>query len=134
MVEQSPREHRDTDMRCLPSLLIKRNRAWLDRLKPVETLILGARATKAHKGEIQRCRSLISQMVVAAMRIGLPDLDQPIGNRQPIAIEDVSFDANALADRLRLNQHMANCILAQQGMRKERPDRLRTAQKGFVHG
>jgi hypothetical protein len=72
-------------------------------------------------------------MVVAAMRIGLPDLDQRIGYRQPVAIEDVSFDANALAECLGLDQHVANRILAQQGRRKERPDRLRTGQKEFVH-
>src|SRR6266699_3447254 len=95
VVEQSACEHGDADVWCLPSLVIEGNGAGLDRLKPVEALVLGARATKAHKGRIQRCWSRICRMVVAAMGIGLPDLDQRIGNRQPVAIEDASFDGNA---------------------------------------
>src|SRR5438132_2633282 len=59
VVEQSAREHSDTDVWCLPSLLIEGNGAGLDRFKPVGSLVLGARTTKAQKGWIQwrRCRS-----------------------------------------------------------------------------
>src|SRR5436853_39087 len=84
-------KHGDADVGSLHPLAVEANRAGLDRLKPVEPLVLGPGAAKAEEGGIQGRRSLISGMVVATMGIGLPDFHQRIGNREPVAIQDVSF-------------------------------------------
>jgi hypothetical protein len=53
-------------------------------------------------------------MVVAAMRIRLPDLDQRIGYRYSIAVEDAPLDANALTGSLRLGQYVPAGVLTQE--------------------
>src|SRR5579875_179787 len=133
VVEQASREHSDTDMGRLPALCIKRHGSRLDGLKPVESLVLGARATKAHKGGAQGRRSLVQRMEIAPMSVSLPDLDQGIGNRQPVTIQDMSFNANTLAGSLRFNQNVTFRIRAQQRGREKRPDRLRAGQHELAH-
>src|SRR5579871_3438516 len=101
-------------MWCLQSLLIEWDGTGFDRLEPVAAILFGARATKTYEGWIEWCGSLIGRMIVAAMRVGLPDLHHRIRNRQSIAIKHTPLDTDALSNGLRLRQHIAPCIFTQQ--------------------
>src|SRR6266536_2962458 len=113
VIEQSASKHGNTDMWSLYSLSIEWNWTWLDRLKPVAAIFCGTSTAKSQKDRIQLSWSLIRNMVISAMRVRPPVLDQSISHRQDVSIEYVTLDANALPDSFGLGQHMANSILAQ---------------------
>src|SRR6266581_7772335 len=73
-------------------------------------------------------------MVVAAMRIRLPDFDHCIGYWHLVAIENAPLDANALPGRLRSGQHITTGILTQESRREEWTYCLRTGQGKCLHG
>src|SRR5258708_3996656 len=72
-------------------------------------------------------------MVVAAMRIRLPDLDQRIGYRYSIAVEDAPLDAHALTGSLRLGQHIAAGVPPQERRGEERAPSLGTRYGECTH-
>src|SRR6266566_3892269 len=113
VVEQPASKHGNTDMRSLYSLSIEWYWTWFDRLKPVAAIFCCTGTAKSQKGRIQLSWSLIRTMVISAICVRLPDLDHCIRHRQPVSIEYVTLDANALTDSFGLGQHMANSILAQ---------------------
>src|SRR5438874_357533 len=81
VVEQPARKYGDADVRSLHALPIEWDRSRLDRLEPVTAILCCAGAAKPQEGWIKRRWPCISGMVIAAMRIGLPDFDHRIGYR-----------------------------------------------------
>src|SRR5436309_1621130 len=73
-------------------------------------------------------------MVVAAMRIRLPDFDHRVGYCHPVAIENAPLDANALPVGLRPGQHITTGILTQESWCEEWTHCLRTGQGNCRHG
>jgi hypothetical protein len=65
-------------------------------------------------------------MIVATMRIGLPDFDQSVIDGQTGAIEDSPLDTNALANSFRGDQDVAAGVFAQEGGREKWANGLRT--------
>src|SRR5579884_2581864 len=120
-------------MRGLHLLLIKTNRARLDGLEPVDAILVGARAAKSDEGRIEFARPLISRMIIAAMRVGLPDFDHCVRYRNPVPVENAPLDTDALACGLRLNQHMAAGVFTQQRGREKWADRLGSGQRKCGH-
>jgi hypothetical protein len=51
-------------------------------------------------------------MVVAAVRVRLPDLDHCVGYWHPVAVDDAPLNTYALAGSFRLGQHISARILA----------------------
>src|SRR6266487_898425 len=73
-------------------------------------------------------------MVVAAMCVGLPDLNQGIGDRHPLAIEDTPLETNSLPSSFRLGQHVSAGVLTQKSWGEEWAHRLRGGQGKEPHG
>jgi len=63
-------------------------------------------------------------MVVAARRIGLPDLEQDIAQRRARAVDYPTLDADALALRLRPGEHVGKVLLEdlEAGLLRRKPD------------
>lgn len=133
MIEQPAGKHGDAEVRCLHAFSIECDGAWFDRLEPVVSVRCCPRAAKPTEGRIQRCWPLIGLMVIATMRIRLPDFNQRIGDRQPVSVQDTPLDAHALANRLWPGQHVAAGICTQQSGREERARRLRAGQRELLH-
>src|SRR5258708_40075143 len=104
-----------------------------DRLEPVAPVLCCTRAAKPKKGRVQRRWPLIHGMIVAAMSVRLPDFNQRVGYRHPIAIEYTPLDANALTRGLRSGQHVEAVIFAPQSGAEERGPRLRAGRPVWVH-
>src|SRR5205085_6790116 len=126
-------EHGDANVRSLQLLPIEWDGTWLDGLEPVASVLCGAGAAISGEGWIQRRRPLICRMVVAAMRIRLPDFDHRIGYWHPVAIDNAPLDANALTGRLRPGQHITTGILTQESRCEEWTHCLRTGQGNCRH-
>ena len=62
-------------------------------------MLICAGAAPAHEARVQRFFLLIIGMIVAAVAVGLPDFHHGIRHGLPIAVEDLTFDANTLALR-----------------------------------
>src|SRR5205807_3842376 len=72
---------------CALPISIEWNRTGLDRLEPVAPVLCCAGAAKTYEGRVQRRRPLICGMVIAAMRVGLPDFDYDVGYWYSVAIK-----------------------------------------------
>src|SRR6516225_4311246 len=73
--------------------------AGLDRREPVAAVVVGIDAALAAKIGVERRIVLITRMLVATRRVGLPDLDDRAGDRSAVLVGDPAVHDDALAQR-----------------------------------
>src|SRR5579883_1565567 len=94
-------EYRKMDVGRTPSVVMIEPgiRARLDGDEAIGAVLIGQGAAGATEIRVQRRRMLIVDVSVATRRVGLPDLDEGVGNRASVAVEDAPTDDDALAER-----------------------------------
>ena len=99
--ERGP-EQREVDVRRTPGVVVVAPRvgARLDRREAVAALVVGQRAAAAGEVRVERRGVLVAVVAVATGGVGLPDLDELVAHRAPVAVEDPARDHDALAQRL----------------------------------
>src|SRR5215204_375022 len=112
----------DGEVRRLHLLALEGDLAGLDGLEPVDASVVRAGAPPAGEVRVERQIAGVTRVVEAAVRVGLPDLDHGVRHHVAGAIEDATFDADALAGRVAGGHDVVD--VAEQGRREERADRL----------
>src|SRR5258707_13324570 len=91
----------------LLDLVVEGYTTGFDGFKPVQPLLIGAGAAEAGELWIKGHGALVGGMIIAPVRVGLPDLDQGIGYAHTIAVNHMPLDADTLTSRFRPGQHIA---------------------------
>jgi hypothetical protein len=73
--------------------------ARLDRDEPVAALAVGQAPAGAVEVGVERGVVVVDAVVVAAGRVGLPDLQERVRDRPPVGIEDPAGEDDPLAER-----------------------------------
>ena len=81
--------------------------ARLDGVEGVAALGIGADAAESLEGGIRQ-RPLVLRIGEAALRVGLPDLQHAVRHDRAVAVEHLSFDANAFARRSGVTRLLLN--------------------------
>jgi hypothetical protein len=95
--EQSTREYRRNQMRGLQSIAGTSHASRFDGLELAGTVLTGWKTAKAAARGTSRAPLCVLQRVVASLGIGLPNLNQGIGHRQALAVEDPARQSHPLA-------------------------------------
>src|SRR5437773_2146742 len=74
--------------------------AWLDRDEAVAALGIGQATPSPGEVRVQRCRVLVVLVEVTSGRVGLPDLDDRVAHRPPVAVQHPTGDDDPLSDGL----------------------------------
>src|SRR5438552_9226268 len=110
-------------MRRLQAVAAPRHRPRLDRREMEPSLGIGCDPPEATEIRVERLVGLrVLGMRVAAGGIRLPDLDDRIRHRRPVAIEDAPRDDDALSLRVAARQVIP--FRAVEPERKKWPNRL----------
>ena len=75
---------------------------WLDRDEPVAALVVSEASPRAGEVGVERGRVPVELVGVAARGVGLPDLDQAVPDRPPVAVRDAARDDDPLPQGLAL--------------------------------
>src|SRR5260370_20755 len=94
----------------LPDLVVEGYATGFDGFKPVQPLLISAGAAKAGELGIKRRGALVGGMIIAPVRVGLPDLDQGIGYGHTIAVDHMPLNADMLAGCFWSSHHIAPCL------------------------
>src|SRR5207302_2239470 len=81
-------------------VIAPRVRTRLDRGELVAAVVVGERAAHAVEVRVQRRGPAVAGVPVTPARVGLPDLDQRVWHRPPVAVQQPAEDDDALPDRL----------------------------------
>jgi len=81
-------------------MIAPRIRARLDGGEAIDAVAIGHDPAVAGKMRVERRLVEIHRVRVAAGRVGLPNLEERIGNRAAILVEDAATDDDPLANRL----------------------------------
>src|SRR5690242_3700331 len=109
-VEHTAGEDRDVDMRRLQTTLGPRHAARLDGAEMAAAIAIGRGAAEAVKIRIERQVAAILGMVVAAVTVGLPDLEHPVGHDGAIGIMQAEYEIDPLA------HHIGRCKIVTIGL------------------
>src|SRR5438045_9712418 len=102
MVEHPARMDRYRQMRRLHLVSLEGGGAGLDRLEPVDAGVVRARAPEPAELRIERqIVAPIARVVVAAVRVRLPDLDHGVRHDIAGAVEDPALRPDALTGPVR---------------------------------
>ena len=101
------------------------NRAGFDGVEAKRPVGIGRAAAKAEEGRIERRRAGVEGVSIAAVRVGLPDLDERVLDRASDAVEHLSLDTNALASVRSLDQDVLRLRRPRQANPEERAHGLR---------
>src|SRR5271167_3789951 len=82
-------------MRRLQLSIWSGHSSWLDRRKPETPRVIGGNASVTRKARLVRFFLWIIRMSIFAMRIRLPDFDDPVRHWFAIAIENAARNFNA---------------------------------------
>jgi hypothetical protein len=93
VAEQAAHEDDHIDVRRLLTV----DRAGLDGVEDEAALRIGAGAEAAEAAEFSVGSARIGGMGVAALRIGLPDLDHRVADQSTCAVKDAADDADPLS-------------------------------------
>src|SRR6516164_5707575 len=74
--------------------------AGLDRVESIPSLTIGDAAPATQEIRVERCIVLVGLVYIASAGIGLPDLEQSVGQRPPVLTHNAAGDNDALAERL----------------------------------
>src|SRR5262249_56352581 len=98
MNEETAREQEHIDVRRLQAVAAPRHRPRLDGRETEPPLGIGRATPEPAEVRVERLFALlVTGMSVAAGRVGLPDLDQRIRHRPPLAVDDPPLDPHPLS-------------------------------------
>src|SRR5204863_527471 len=103
---QAAREDRHVEMRRLRISVRSRHWSGLDGGDAESAIVVGGYAAEAGESRIERLVLRILGMRVAAVCVGLPDLDDGIVHRPAVTIQHAPFDDVPLAGATR-DRHVA---------------------------
>ena len=105
-LQQAAREDADIDVRRLQRAAGTRHLARLDGGEGEAAVLVGRAAAEAAK-RVGGERPAVGGMRVAALAVGLPDLDQRVGHDVAVAVEHAALDADVGAGHAGVGDHWA---------------------------
>src|SRR5471032_1402862 len=96
-IEHTAREDGDVDVRRLHAARRPRHPARLHGREMRLALGVGRGTAEAFEARVERQVTPVVGMVVAAMAVGLPDLEQPVGDQYALGVEQREHELDALA-------------------------------------
>src|SRR5919106_2279199 len=99
---ESRAEQRDVDVRRSPcvGMVLPRIRSRLDRDEAVASVVVGDAAAGAAEVGVDGRGVAVALVPVAPRRVRLPDLDEAVPDRPPVAVEHAAAQDHSLAERL----------------------------------
>ena len=127
--QQASGEQAEVDVGRLQRVAAAGHAPRADGGEPEAALGVAGAAPEAVERGIERLGLAVFGMGIAAGGVGLPDLDEGIGHRGAVAVEDATGDLDALALRVRFDQRLG----ARPGEEvEERADGLRGVWPGIA--
>ena len=113
--DEAGAEQREMDMVRPPAIgmVAPRVRARLDGIELVAPLRIGNAAPAAPEVRVQRRVVLVVLVDIASGGVGLPDLDQRVGQRATIFVQHPAGDDDALAQRLAIDPRILRHVVIQ---------------------
>src|SRR3984957_17737578 len=105
--QQAARKERQLEVRRLWFAVRSRNRAGLDGTEAKFPVVVGRNTPVAANPRLNRLVLGVLGMRVLAVRIGLPDFQQGIGNRRAVAVQNASRNYNVFSGHLGGGQRVA---------------------------
>src|SRR5450755_1118881 len=83
---------------------------WTNRQEAIDPLVVGQAATHAQEVGIERSGPLVPLVQVATGGIGLPDLQQRVGQRRALLVKHAARHDDTLADSLAASASVARQV------------------------